>query len=234
MAVRTTLRVLLTVAVLTAASTAQTTQKSAGTRPATDTSKKPACATNCPPTEDSKPSAVEQFPFPGESTKPVDPPASGAPPDAPNAPTPAADPGKQFPFPGDADSSSSSSTPDAATSPDPAAAPSPDDVTPDEPKSTRRKLPKVKNLQSPEDREAEDIKVARFYCDTGNWTGAYLRSKDAIKIQPEDPEAHLLLAEIARKLDKRDEAIAEFNALLKLDAAPEQIKTARKALAQLQ
>jgi Tfp pilus assembly protein PilF len=91
----------------------------------------------------------------------------------------------------------------------------------------------VKKLQSDEEREAEDIKVARFYRDSGNLTGAYLRCKDAIKSQPDDPDAHFLLAEVARKLDKRDEAIAEFNALLKLDASPEQIKTAHKALSQL-
>ena len=52
--------------------------------------------------------------------------------------------------------------------------------------------------------------------------------------QPTDPDAHLLLAESAQKLNKRDEAIAEYNATLKLDASEDQIKTARKALTRLQ
>jgi tetratricopeptide (TPR) repeat protein len=192
MAVRTTLRALLTTFILVSACAAQNS---------TPDAKKP-CTSNCPPpaADTTKPSTAQKFPYPGEANS--------------------------------SSSSSSSSNPDA-TSPDPAAAPSPDDDSPPEPKSTRRKLPKVKQLQSPEDREAEDLYVARFYRDAGNLEGAYLRSKDAVKYQPDDPDAHLLLAEIARKLNKRDEAIAEFNAILKLDASPEQLKTARKALTQL-
>jgi Tetratricopeptide repeat len=42
-----------------------------------------------------------------------------------------------------------------------------------------------------------------------------------------------LLAEIAQKLNKRDEAIAEYNACLKLDPSEKQVKDARKALARL-
>ena len=240
MAVSTTLRVLFTVATLTAACAAQNapTQKPADNPSATKN--KPACTANCPPpSSGSKPaSAAEQFPFPGESSQPANPPDSTDP-DAPKPAIPKVDSNKQFPFPGDADpssgsNSSSSSASDPTATPDSTAPASPDDVSPAEPKSTRRKLPKVKNLQSAEDREAEDLTVARFYRDSGNWTGAYLRSKDAVKSQPDDPNAHLLLAESARKLNKRDEAIAEFNALLKLDASPEQVKTARKALSQLQ
>lgn len=186
---------------------------------------KPACTTNCPP-DTHPPSAAEQFPFPGESTQPPAPPTD---PEAPTPSTPKVDPNKQYPFPEDASSGSSSSS---SAAPDATSAP--DDESPDTPKSTRRKLPKVKQLQSPEEREAEDLTVARFYRDSGNIVGSYLRSKDAVKLQPDDPEAHLLLAEAARKLNKRDEAVAEFNTLLKLDASPEQLKTAHKALAQLQ
>ncbi len=216
-------------------------QKAPNTQSAADATKKPACTANCPsPSAATKPpSAAEQFPFPGESSKSAASPSSPDP-DAPTPSTPAVNPDKQFPFPGEPDSSSSSSSsssanPDAATAPDPATAAPPDDVPSTEPKSTtRRKLPKVKQLQSAEDREAEDLTVARFYRDSGNLAGAYLRCKDAVKLQPDDPEAHFLLAETARKLNKRDEAIAEFNILLKLDASPDQIKTARKALAQFQ
>ncbi len=40
----------------------------------------------------------------------------------------------------------------------------------------------------------EDLKVAKFYRDRGNFNAVYLRSKDAVKTIPDDPEAHLLLA----------------------------------------
>jgi len=79
----------------------------------------------------------------------------------------------------------------------------------------------------------EDLDTAHFYIQTGNLQGAYLRSKDAVKTAPDDTDAHFALAEIAMKLDKRDEAIAEYNACLKLDPTAKQIKQARKALAQL-
>lgn len=236
MAVSNTLRTLLTATVLAAACAAQSAppKKSTDSQPAPSPVKKPSCTLNCPPAAVKKPSTAEQFPFPGESTKPSDP-SSPVDPEAPKPSSPVVNPDKQFPYPGDADpsnsSSSSASTPGSTSTPD---STSPDDPTPPEPRSTRRKLPKVKKLQSDEDREAEDLTVARFYRDSGNWTGAYLRSKDAVKAQPDDPDAHLLLAEIARKLDKRDEAVAEFNALLKLDASPEQLKIAHKAIAQLQ
>ena len=70
--------------------------------------------------------------------------------------------------------------------------------------------------------------------DQGDLAGAYLRGKDAVKIMPDDPEAHFVLAEIASKLNKRDEAIAEYNACLKLDPDEKQAKDSRKALTRLQ
>lgn len=79
----------------------------------------------------------------------------------------------------------------------------------------------------------EDLKVARFYRDKGDFNASYIRSKDAVKSIPDDPEAHLLLAQAALKLKKRDEAIAEFNATLKLDPSDSQKKDATRALAEL-
>ena len=92
----------------------------------------------------------------------------------------------------------------------------------------------MEKVQSPEDRVAEDLTVAKFYEDRGNLNAAYLRTKDAVKVQPDDPDAHFALARIAQKMQKRDEAIAEFNAYLKLDPDGLNIKAARKALSQLQ
>lgn len=88
-------------------------------------------------------------------------------------------------------------------------------------------------LQSADEREAEDLDIAHFYTQSGDLQGAYLRTKDAVKTAPEDPDAHFALAEAALKLNKRDEAIAEYGACLKLDPSKKQTKDARKALARL-
>jgi tetratricopeptide (TPR) repeat protein len=190
-----------------------------------------------------KPSAAEQFPYPDESN----PPTNAAPqPDAPTPSTPTAPPTpnttKQFPYPGDSpapnpgSSSSSSSSSSADSDADPDSTPDSDNppAKPAPKQTGRRKLAKPQNLQTDDEREAEDLTVARFYRDKGDLNAAYLRSKDAVKHLPDDPDAHFLLAEIAQKLNKRDEAIAEYKTTLKLDASDKQIKSANKALAQLQ
>jgi tetratricopeptide (TPR) repeat protein len=88
-------------------------------------------------------------------------------------------------------------------------------------------------LQTADEREAEDLSVAKFYTDTGDLQGAYLRSQDAVKTAPDDPDAHFALAEAALRLKKPDEAIAEYNACLKLDPTDKEAKEARKALSSL-
>jgi tetratricopeptide (TPR) repeat protein len=88
-------------------------------------------------------------------------------------------------------------------------------------------------LQSDDERETEDLSVAHFYISNGDVKGAYLRSQDAVKTAPDDPDAHFMLAETALKLNKKDEAIAEYNACLKLDPIEKEAKDARKALERL-
>jgi Tfp pilus assembly protein PilF len=88
-------------------------------------------------------------------------------------------------------------------------------------------------LQSADEREAEDLDIAHFYIQSGDLKGAYLRAQDAVKTAPDDPDAHFALAQIASKLNKHDEAIAEYNACLKLDPIDKQAKEARKELARL-
>jgi hypothetical protein len=88
-------------------------------------------------------------------------------------------------------------------------------------------------LQSVDEREAEDLSVAKFYTDSGDLQGAYLRSQDAVKSAPDDPDAHFALAEAAQRLNKRDEAIAEYKACLKLDPLDKEAKEAHKALERL-
>ena len=128
-------------------------------------------------------------------------------------------------------SSSSSSSDDPTTPPD---------ATPDAngnmPEGTyvHRKLPKVKRVQTDDERVDEDLSVARFYLRDENYQGAYLRAKDAVTVQPDYSATHFALAEIAQKMKKKDEAIAEYQAYLKLDPDGEKAKAAKKALADLQ
>ena len=95
-------------------------------------------------------------------------------------------------------------------------------------------MPKVTKLQSDEERADEDLHIAKFYEDAGDLNAAYLRAQDAVKYQPSDPEAHFVLGHLAQRLNKRDEAIAEFNSYMRLEPDGDKIKKAQKALAQLQ
>ncbi len=211
------------------------------------------------PAAGSKPSSTEKFPFPGEPSAPAAnaSPGLGGVPDAPGTPQ-KKDAAKDFPFPGepapgapakpDASAGSSSSSSDDDASPvDPGATPSPaaggapgmkdagstgSTATPGR-HLLHRVNPVGSKLQSTEEREAEDLDIAHYYTQTGNLQGAYLRSKDAVTLVPNDADAHFALAETALKLNKRDEAVAEYSACLKLDASDKEIKESRKALARL-
>jgi hypothetical protein len=205
------------------------------------------------PATGNKPSATEKFPFPGApaAADTHSPGLDGVPtaPDAPAAPAAR----KDFPFPGDAtpapasspdagSSSSSSSSSGDIPQYDPtagAADPALTDKGSEGAAATpgrhilHRVNPVGTKLQSADERESEDLDIGHFYMQSGDIKGAYLRGQDAVKTAPDDPAAHYLLAEVARKMDKRDEAIAEYNACLKLDPPEKQAKDARKALAAL-
>ena len=141
-------------------------------------------------------------------------------------------------------SSSSSSSSSSSDQPafDPDATPTPPALTDKGSKGSpatpgrhilHRVNPVGTKLQTSDERETEDLDVAHFYLQTGDLQGAYLRSQDAVKTAPDDPDAHFALAGIALKLNKRDEAIAEYTACLKLDPPNNQARDARKALARL-
>jgi tetratricopeptide (TPR) repeat protein len=130
-------------------------------------------------------------------------------------------------------SSSSSNGSSSSADPDAPAGPPLNDAG-SEGTSTHRKLPKPKKLQTPDERVTEDLSVAKFYEGRGNLQAAYLRTKDAVNTLPDDPESHFALAEVAQKLKKNDEAIAEFKTYLKLEPDGDKVKAAQKALAQLQ
>ncbi|MGA1980952.1 MAG: tetratricopeptide repeat protein [Acidobacteriaceae bacterium] len=200
------------------------------------------CSTT--PTPPGKASAKEKFPFPGEagaigpSTSGLAAPSLSGVPEAPDAgssatPTEKKDAAKEFPFPGDAakadassssgagSSSSSSSSGDDA-SPADSSAPGLTDAGSEGSATPGRHLlhrlnPVGTKLQTIDEREQEDLDVAHFYIQSGDLQGAYLRNQDAVKVAPDDPDAHIALAEIALKLNKPDVAAAEYNACLKLD-----------------
>jgi len=85
-----------------------------------------------------------------------------------------------------------------------------------------------------DDREDDDLSVADLYQKDGNYRGAYLRYQDAVKSVPDDPAGHYGWAEMARKLNKPEEAIEQYNAYLKLDPNGKKANAARKALGELQ
>jgi hypothetical protein len=214
----------------------------------------------CSAAPSGKPTSGEKFPFPGEpstggaaaTAPPGNPPSSDS--AAPQKPADGSRPsdgnklsGADFPFPGEpasgsgsgAGSSSSSSSSSSDDPADPDATPALKDKgsegsqAPQGRHLLHRVNPIGTKLQSPEEREAEDLDIAHYYTQTGDLKGAYLRSQDAVKTAPDDPDAHFALAEAARKLDKRDEAVAEYNACLKLDPDDKEAKNARKELARL-
>jgi Tfp pilus assembly protein PilF len=92
----------------------------------------------------------------------------------------------------------------------------------------------VQKVQTDDERVDEDLKVAKFYMHDDNLQGAYLRAKDAVKVQPDYSAGHFALGEIAQKMKKKDEAIAEFQTYLKLDPDGEKAKSAQRALEELQ
>ena len=198
-------------------------------------------ATPCSPADPKakKPSAAEQFPFPGENAKPTTAPATPAPATPARSTTPSSA-ATEHPFPtqpspklpGDDSSSSSSSSAD-----DPNATPDTPTPAPGEEGSSvhsRRRLPKVQHVQSDDERVDEDLKVARFYMKDENFQGAYLRAKDAVKTQPDYSATHFALAQVAQKMKKKDEAVAEYHAYLTLDPDGDDARAAQLALEQLQ
>lgn len=217
-----------------------------GTPCPTDGSKKPK---GCVEKKDAAP--ANAFPYPGEpDTSAVVPAAPKT--LAPDAPSPVGGnkspyPGEEknapsapgvgkFPYPGqvpgESSSSSSSSGGDAPLPED--KPPLKDEGTSGSTKSSRRRLrPPAQKVLSDAEREDEDLTVARFYMSRGNYQGAYLRARDAVKVQPDDPDGHWTLAEVADKMGKKDEAVAEYQAYLKLDPAGDHEKAAARALAKL-
>lgn len=195
------------------------------------------------------PDAGSQNPDTGGSKQSKDPaqPKGGVP-DAPDVPdAPGASAAKAFPYPGadpgdstagaakGGDANGKGSSGSGESSSNDAGGDTADKPKLEDKGSTGKKTRRApaEKVQTDEQREAEDIKVAKYYRDDGNFEAAYLRAKDAVKVQPDDSEAHFLLAELAQRLKKRDEAVAEFQAYMQLDPDGLEIKKVKKALQDL-
>lgn len=82
-------------------------------------------------------------------------------------------------------------------------------------------------------RARKDTQVGTFYSQTGDYKGAYDRFAEAVRIDPGNADAVFGLAEAARHLNRRDEAIRNYR--LYLAALPDgpRAKDVRKALKEM-
>jgi hypothetical protein len=207
--------------------------------------------------------ATQQFPYPGEpdgakQAAPANAPGAQTP-GAPNAQQSPKNAAQQFPYPGeqpaapansgdvkrgppgglqDAGSSGASSSNSSGYSssdsglPDGVGPEVPDDTSVPTRTRSSRKRP-AQPVMTANQREAEDLQVAGFYQNDGNFRGAYMRAKEAVTIAGDDPEAHFALAEAARKLGKLDEAEQNYKKCLQLDPVPKTKKVVQEALKQM-
>jgi outer membrane biosynthesis protein TonB len=208
-----------------------------------------------------KPSEAEQNPFPeaqsesaAHQTQQDAAPGAPAPQNAPDAPQPATQNGKpstadQNPFP-EAQSENAQRTqkepegqnaaPTDGQKPAPDSGKSPDDYS-----SSHLKLldlPGDSDAASPDAAGAnghnsvlatKDTQVGTFYLKTGDYKGAYERFAEATRADPGNADAVFGLAECARRLNYRDEAVRNYQ--LYLSALPDgpRAKDSRKALKEL-
>jgi hypothetical protein len=193
----------------------------AGSTPAASAPGAPAAAGSNVP-------AGNRFPFPGEDSS-GDAAKGGAKPAPPNGDG-LQDAGSSGSSDGSSSSSSSSDEGGGvgplAGDEDPAA------KAADARRAERKRLANAPR-QSPDEREVEDLKVAAFYQNDGNFKGAYDRAVDAVSLAGDDAEAHLALAEAARRLGKLDEAEKNYKKCLTLDPVPKTKKAAEKALKEM-
>lgn len=173
-------------------------------------------------------STRERFPFPTDQSQ-----QAPSPQDEPQQPSTSSQPDFSHPPADDASSSSSSSSqeePAPTTQSDDApikAAPLPNYGT------RRSKAEQQTRLRNEENRVPDDLKVAKFYTNDGNYAGAYLRYKDAVEHDPEQSEAHFGWAESAEKLGKLDEARQHYAEYLRLEPDGDHTRAAQRALEHL-
>ena len=168
------------------------------------------------------PGAASKFPFPAEDS-------AGAPGNGPL---------KDAGSSGNSSSSSSSGSSSGPPDRDPTAGPLGDgDTDPAAKAAEARRAARAKKgidfHQTADQRETEDLKIAAYYQNDGDYKGAYERATDAVSLAADDADAHLALAEAARRLGKLDEAETHYKKCLTLDPVPKTRKAAEKALKEM-
>jgi hypothetical protein len=175
--------------------------------------------------------AAKKFPFPGE---PVPDTTGGDTKPAPPGGSPLQDAGSSGESSSSAGESSSSSS-SSSSGLDNSEAAVDDDAAAKAAaaRHAARKDRSSATVQTASQREDEDLSVAEFYMNDKDYKGAYMRALDAVTVAGDDPDAHLALAQAARKLGKLDEAEKHFRLCLSLDPVPKTKKAAEQALKEM-
>ena len=175
------------------------------------------------------PSTRERFPFPTDQSQ-----KAPSPEDETPQPSTSSQPDFSHPPEGPGTSSSSSSSPQDEPAPTTQSDDAPIKAAPLPNYGTRRSKAEQETRQrNEENRIPDDLKVAKFYANDGNYAGAYLRYKDAVEHDPEQSDAHFGWAESAEKLGKLDEDRTHYAEYLRLDPDGDHARAARRALNQL-
>ncbi len=191
-------------------------------------------AANAPDAQQAPKNPAQQFPFPGEQPEGSSSSSSSSSSSGDVKPAPPG--GLQDAGSSGASSSSSSSDSGYSSSKSddvpPGSWPDADDTA--HPTKTRPSRTRPSEaVKTPTQRFAEDLQVASFYQGIGNFSGAYMRAKDAVSISGDSPDARLALADAARKLGKLDEAEQNYKKCLELDPIPKTKKAAEVALKEM-
>jgi Tetratricopeptide repeat len=80
---------------------------------------------------------------------------------------------------------------------------------------------------------ADDVHVGQFYLNREDYKGAYARFKEATQADPENPDAVFFLAEAARHMNHKDEAVENYELYLAALPNGPKAKEAHKALRDL-
>lgn len=80
---------------------------------------------------------------------------------------------------------------------------------------------------------AKDVRVGGFYLQVKNYKGAYDRFLEATRVAPENGQAVFGLAEAARGLDRKQEAVTNYTIYLQAFPDGKKAKDAQKALKEL-
>jgi hypothetical protein len=230
----------------------QATRGSTGPWKGTSTCPPPAQKDDTPsiaPTTDSKKSTADDNPFPEDVSKK----AAGAAQDGTPSNAPATDSSQQAPKKSTADDNPfpedvSKKAAEAAKAKDAEDAKPSTPVDPNAGESSSSDRTKGMDLEGEGDSRIangaggtvldpqlaeHDVQVGQFYINQEDYKGAYQRFKEATQVDPANSDAIFYLAETARRLNHRDEAVQNYQVYL--DALPNgpKAKEARKALQEL-